>query len=276
MNNTKNRELHQKLLEIMDVFHNLCEKNKIKYFILGGTMLGAFRHKGFIPWDDDMDVGLPREDYEKLLNLPKSEWPDNLIIKTPNNSKDLIFPYSKIINKSTTLIEDRLDGIIEGIYIDVFPLDGAGNFWPNSKLSYYIFYLKQGLLFNNQDHGLKKTLLRRIFQKYARLKNTRKIYENVDKFMKRYEYNNSRFIGNYAGAWRLNEFMEKNIMEPPKLYSFEHLQLYGPNRAEEYLTRLYGDFMKLPPIEKRKSHHSFKYINLELPYEEYLKQNMNK
>jgi len=271
MNNKYIRELQLKLLEMMDVFHNVCEKHEIRYFMLGGTMLGAVRHKGFIPWDDDMDVGLPRVDYERLLKLSKSEWPENIIIKTPYNSMDLIFPYSKIINTSTTLVEDRLDGIIEGIYIDIFPLDGAGNSWKHAKARYWGYYWKQGLLYNNQDHGMKRTLPRRLVQRYARSQNVKKLYLNLEKWMKAVSYDKSSIIGNYAGAWGLKEFMPKNTMEIPVLYEFENLKFYGSNDAHGYLTSLYGDYMKLPPLEKRKSHHNFLYINLKQPFEEYRK-----
>lgn len=279
MDSVATRELQFKLLEIMKVFHNVCEKHGIKYFMLGGTMLGAVRHKGFIPWDDDMDVGIPRKDYEKLLKLPKSEWPQNIVFKTPYNSSDLIFPYSKIMDLNTTLVEDRLDGIVEGIYIDIFPLDGAGNSFKHAKLRYWGFYWKQGLLFNNQDHGDKKTILRRLVQRYARGRDVKKLYKSLEKWMKRINYDKSSIIGNYAGAWGFKEFMYKNVMESPILYEFEDLKLYGSNDAHSYLNSLYGDYMKLPSLEKRKSHHNFKYINLSQPLEEYRtfnKSNRNK
>lgn len=271
MKNIEIRELQLKLLEIMNDFHNVCEKHGIKYFMIGGTMLGAVRHKGFIPWDDDMDVGIPREDYEKLLKLPKSEWPSNIIIKTVHNSTDLISPYSKIMDKNTTLVEDRLGGIIEGIYIDIFPLDGAGNSWKCAKIRYWSTYWKLGLLYNNQDHGEKKNILRRLVQRYARSRNVTKLYLSLQKSMTKINYDESSIIGNYAGAWGLKEFMRKSIMENPQLYKFENLELYGVNDPNSYLTSLYGDYMKLPVLEKRKSHHNFLYINLSQPFKEYEK-----
>jgi len=271
MDTVTTRELQLKLLDIMKVFHEVCEKHNIKYVMLGGTMLGAIRHKGFIPWDDDIDVGIPREDYERLLKLPASEWPENIRIKTPYNSPDLIFPYSKIMNTDTTLVEDRLDGIIEGIYIDIFPLDGAGNSERSAKLRFLGYYWKQGLLFNNQDYGEKKTALRRLVQRYARSRNVKKLYRSLEKWMRKLDYNKSNIIGNYAGAWGFKEFMPKEVIETPELYDFEHLRLFGARDADRYLKSLYGNYMQLPPAEKRKSHHNFKYINLELPFEEYRK-----
>lgn len=250
MNGVSTRELQLKLLEIMKIFHNVCEKHGLKYFMLGGTMLGAVRHKGFIHWDDDMDVGMPREDYERLLKLPKSEWPENIIIKTPYNSLDLIFPYSKIMDTNTTLVEDRLDGIIEGIYIDIFPLDGAGKYFKHAKLRYVYFYWMLGLLYNNQDHGKKRTFIRRLVQKYARSRDVNALYSKAENWMRKIKYADSEIIGNYAGAWGFKEFVKKDIFEESVLYEFEDFQFYGVYKAHDYLTSLYGDYMKLPPQEK--------------------------
>ncbi len=268
MNNSI-RDLQLKLLELMKEFHEVCNRNDIKYYMLGGTMLGAVRHRGFIPWDDDMDVGLPRKDYEKLLSLSKEEWPKNIRIKTAKNSKDLIFPYSKLMNIDTTLVEDRLDGIIGGIYIDIFPLDGAGNSFFMAKMRYYLYFWKQGLLYNNQDYGDKKTVIRRLIQSYARQQNARKLYRNVEKWMVGIDYYDSSIIGNYPGAWGLKEFMDKKYMGEPTLYEFEDTKLYGASDANVYLTSLYGNYMRLPSLEEQKSHRNFIYLNLELPYSDY-------
>lgn len=268
--NTRRHQL--KLLEIMQVFHEVCLKNDITYYMIDGTMLGAIRHKGFIPWDDDMDIGLPRVDYEKLLCLPQTIWPSNLFIKTPYNSKDLIFPYAKLIDSNTTLIEDRLDGILEGIYIDIFPLDGVGSTILSSKIRYYVFYWKQGLLYYNQDYGLQKTYLRRLIQKFARSEDVKKLYMSLEESMKKYSYKNSLIVANYPSAYGFKEYLNKEIYGTPLLYDFEGLKFYGVNKANEYLTSIYGNYMELPPVEKRKSHHRFKYLNLDQPFAEYFEE----
>lgn len=269
--NYDTKALQLKLLDLMKIFHEVCISYGLKYYMLGGTMLGAVRHQGFIPWDDDMDVGLPREDYEKLISLPQSAFPEHTYIKTHKNSKDLIFPYSKFMNKNTTLVENRLDGIIEGIYIDVFPLDGAGNSKVFAKFHYYNYFWKQGLLYNNQDHGVKKTFLRRLVQRYARTRDIKKLYDNVELCMKSVKLEKSCFLGNFAGYWGLKEIMPKEYMGTPKLYQFCDAMFYGSENADQYLKSLYGDYMKLPPIEQQKSHHNFKYLDLSSPFISYKK-----
>lgn len=272
MNSFSTKELQLKLLKIMKVFHKVCEKHGLKYFMLGGTMLGAVRHKGFIPWDDDMDVGMPREDYERLLNLPKSEWPESVTIKTPYNSSEFTRPFSKIMDSNTTLVEAIFDGTIEGIFIDIFPLDGAGNSMKHAKVRYLGYYWKRKLVSYNLSHGERNTIVKRLVQKYAKSRDVQNLYINLEKWMKKINYDNVSIIGNYAGAWGFKEFMKKDVMETPILYEFEGLQFYGVNDAHLYLSSLYGEYMKLPPIEKRKSHHSFLHIDLGKPFEEYRKE----
>lgn len=121
--------LQDRLYSIFRVFHEVCAKNAIKYYMLGGTMLGAIRHEGFIPWDDDIDVGMKRSDYEKFLLLSPREWPDNYLLKEP--SGDGVYPYlfAKVIDVATTCVEDIGRGVELGCYIDVFPLDNGGNVW---------------------------------------------------------------------------------------------------------------------------------------------------
>jgi lipopolysaccharide cholinephosphotransferase len=266
---TKTRELQLKLLEVMKIFHLVCENNNLKYYMVNGTILGAIRHGGFIPWDDDMDIGMPRKDYEKLIKLSPDHWPSNIHIKTPYNSNDLIFPFIKVMDKTTTIVEDRLDGIVEGIYIDIFPLDGAGNNTFFAKLRYYVFYWKKGLLFNNQDHEDKKTFLRRLVQRYARQCNVNRLLYSAENWMKKKSYSESEIVGNFPGSWGFKEFMVKGVMGTPTLYKFEDTEFYGPEKAMVYLKSLYGDFMSLPPVHQRKSHHKLKYMNLNLPFEKY-------
>jgi lipopolysaccharide cholinephosphotransferase len=264
-----NRDLQIKLLGLMKIFHNVCERNNIQYFMLGGTMLGAVRHKGFIPWDDDMDVGLPRKDYEKILSLHKNEWSEHIYIKTPMNSKDLIFPYAKIMDKNTTLVEDCLDGIVGGIFIDVFPLDGAGNSILSAKISYYRSYWQQGLLYYNQNNSTEKITLKRLFQFYAKRHNLMKLYKRTIKWMTKVDYYQSQIIGNYSGSWGIKEFIPRIYMGTPTLYEFEDTKFFGPENPDAYLKSLYGDYMKLPPLDKRISHHNFKYIDLQTPFSKY-------
>ena len=120
-------DLQAKLLEMLKWYHDFCVEHNLRYYALGGTLLGAVRHKGFIPWDDDIDVGMPRSDYNKFLALAK-EIPSPYVLETPQSlAKDFVYAFSKIYNTQTTLIEKGKKNIKRGIYLDIFPLDGLGN-----------------------------------------------------------------------------------------------------------------------------------------------------
>ena len=129
-------ELQQELLKILKWFHGFCVENNLRYYADGGTMLGAVRHKGFIPWDDDVDVCMPREDYNKLISLSAS-LPKPYVLETPQSeAKDFLYAFSKIYNTDTTLIEKGKKNIKRGIYLDVFPLDGLGNSEKEAKKNF--------------------------------------------------------------------------------------------------------------------------------------------
>ena len=121
-------EIQKKLLDMLVWFDGFCRANNLRYYALGGTLLGACRHQGFIPWDDDVDVGMPRPDYERLAELMGSEIHDGYVLET-ENSPDPKFCYffSKLYDTSTTLQEDVATGLKRGLFLDVFPLDGLGN-----------------------------------------------------------------------------------------------------------------------------------------------------
>jgi lipopolysaccharide cholinephosphotransferase len=265
------KDIQNKLLEMMIIFHDLCIKHDIKYYMLGGTMLGAVRHKGFIPWDDDMDIGLPRPDYEKLLALPQSEWPANIKLNTPATDGHP-YPYSKLIDANTTLVEDLGKDIVQGIFIDIFPLDGAGSnknqaIRHKKKISLLMRFLYASIF----SHYKNKPIWKKIAITFIRLTRPNYWLNTIEKNLTRKDFYKNTYVGNLVGAWGDKEIVPREYFGQPTLYEFKDKQFYGVEKYDDYLTCLYGDYMKLPPIEKQKSHHLVKYINLNLPYEKYLK-----
>ena len=118
--------LHSRLLSMAKVFHAFCVENGLQYYMLGGTMLGAVRHKGFIPWDDDMDFGMPRKDYDRFLKLAEEKLPAPFEVTCYKNVAKTPIHYAKQIDGSATLVEDSYHDFVEGLYIDIFPLDATG------------------------------------------------------------------------------------------------------------------------------------------------------
>jgi len=253
----------------MKVFHVVCEKHQLLYYMIGGTMLGAVRHSGFIPWDDDADIGMPREDYQKLLALPTEEWPEYVHMKTPYNSTDRIISYSKLMNKNTTLVEGSENNLVGGVFIDIFPLDGAGNHLPSAKVHFLNLLLLRILLSYNQILTPEKRLSRRVLRYYAKKQDRQRLFRKMERKAMNKLFNDSLYVGNIGGSWGFKEFMPKSYLGSPKLYAFESEHFWGVKNSDAYLTSLYGDYMSFPPVEKRVSHHSFKFIDLKLPYDEY-------
>ncbi len=266
-------ELQKKLLELLKWFDEFCKKNNLRYFLVGGTMLGATRHQGFIPWDDDIDVGMPRADYERMAKILSLNPDKNYILETPYTpAKDFYYPYSKIYDTSTTLIENTKYKIRRGIYIDVFPLDGIGN-TPEVAAKNYKKIKKQYQLLMTRVATVRKG--RGFFKNFSVVLmrflpkcffDEKKLLKKLDETCSQISFDDSKYVANLVGNWWDKEIMPKNVFGTPKSIVFENLNLFGVEFPDEYLTHLYGNWKKLPPVEKQISHHDFIYINLNEPY----------
>ena len=268
MNNLN--EQQEKLLEMFKWFDEYCEKNGIRYYAIGGTLLGAVRHKGFIPWDDDIDVGVPRPDYEKLLSLfTKKE--GKYFLETPYmNNKDYLYSYAKLYDTTTTFVENTRYECRRGIYIDIFPLDGMGNSEEEclknySKVDKWNMFLMTRTCIIRKGRAWYKNLLTVILGNIPGI-NNKKLSVKVADLAARFNYDECDYIANAMGAYREKEIVKKSIIGNPTRYEFEDTYTNGIEFYDEYLTHVYGDWRKLPPIEKQKPHHDFKELDLNKPY----------
>lgn len=260
--------LHNRLLAMAKDFHQICVENNINYYMLGGTMLGAVRHKGFIPWDDDMDFGIPREDYERFISISNQVLPSYYELKFYKNANNSPIHYAKFIDNRTTLIEEEYTDYVEGLYIDIFPLDGAGNGTFSDKLRMKrIIWLER--LVKNKCSTMEKSGIRKIFKAYAKMRKLDNLHSSIEKLITAKKLENSALIANYLGAWFEKEIMPKEIMGIPKLYKFEDAEFYGSEDADSYLKNLYGDYMQLPPKDKQVFRHNYHYLNYDIPYRKY-------
>lgn len=267
-------QIQAKLLSMMKIFHNFCEENNITYYIIGGTLLGAIRHEGFIPWDDDIDVIIPRDDYNKLFLL-KDKLPNELTILTKGYKNESgTFSYQKLVDKKTTLIENNNEMRIMGIYIDIFPLDGAAKTYIGSKIKYIKI---KGLIYLLWFNGTTKDnprISRKVFIKIAKCFENRKIYRLISKKLSKSDWNKNYYCGNFMGAYGFTEILPSSYYGKPQLYKFENTLFYGPEKATLYLEHIYGEnYNQLPPVDKRFSHHEYEYLNLDEPFANYYERN---
>lgn len=263
LNDTQNYILHL-LKEVLQVLDEL----EIPYYMQGGTMLGAIRHKGFIPWDDDVDLGIPRDAYQSLLEKVQEKLPQNLQLQTYEDETEHHYYFARIVDKRYQIrrmgsLEERL----ENVWVDLFPLDGMPNGtlkrqWH--KLRLLIVRLKYHLScfekVNIKRPG--RPLVERMIIKIAtwtrvgKWFNTRKQLDKMDALLKKYPLEDSQWIINFMGqtSYKFNELFKKDVYGKKTMYPFEELQLVGPEQYDAYLKSLYGDYMTPPREADRNAH----------------------
>lgn len=248
-------------VEILLEFAAFCEKNNLQYFLAYGTLLGAVRHKGFIPWDDDIDVSMPRPDYDKFIKLYKEQMTDSRYqISAPG---DAISKHSfvKIYDSKTVKIEDGIEykGNYPGIDIDVWPIDGQPEDDETFAKWYKKLKFKYLLLFgavSTLSYGSFKRRCKVLAVKIAAGKKE-KVLAQTEKLHKKYPYDKSVKVGTTISYFNpktdrcLKEWYRESV-----LLDFEGYQLKAPVDYHKILTQVYGDYMKLPPIEQQVTHHS--------------------
>ncbi len=253
-------------------FHNFCVENNLRYYAIGGTMLGAVRHKGFIPWDDDMDVGMPREDYKRLIEL-SALIPKPYVLETPQSpAKDFLYAYSKIYDTDTTLIEKGKRNIKRGIYLDVFPLDGLGNSMEEAKKQFaktsaLVKKLAVRVSPVRKGRGFAKNcavVLSRCIPQF--IINDKKLAQKLDRVASEVPFDGSKFVGNLVCNYRIKQISTREYFGTPKLYDFENIKIYGAENYDGYLTEMFGDWRKLPPEDQRVSLHLSTVMDLNKSY----------
>lgn len=264
--------LHQVDMEIVKATVALCDQHGLTYYMLGGTMLGAIRHKGFIPWDDDIDLGMPRDDYEKLLEIAPKELPAYLKVVNYRNTPSYQYYITRILDTRTKVIEERIgnDSKYTNASIDIFPIDGT----PNNKLLRNIYFFRvlfhrafMSLCYKDSiDRKRHRGNVEKIFLWFMehlpidKMTTPFKQKCKIDKLLRSQDVNKSKYIGNIMGAYRTREIVPAEFYGKGKMYSFEDMELRGLDMYDEYLTYTYGDYMQLPPEYKRKTH--FKIIEI--------------
>lgn len=251
-------------LNILIEFSNYCKENDLKYYLAYGTLLGAIRHNGFIPWDDDIDVIMPRPDYEKFVELTGyNSIKKNLETRLYKNClHPNIYPFAKIIDTNTIVYEKgKTKKNISGLWIDIFPLDG----YPSDKKiveNHFNTYMKlrhlQDLATTNpfyiKQNIIKKILKTLLISPIVKLKGIKNICKKIDENAKLYSYKDYNLVADFTWGDNLTSFIDKNELEPSVDVYFEGYKMRAPKAWNEYLTRLYGNYMKLPPEEDRIPH----------------------
>ena len=254
------QEIQQRELQIFKVFVEICEKYGIRYYLAGGTLLGAARHKGFIPWDDDIDVNMPREDYDKLLTHADEIGASGDYKLAAYELGNLNYPFAKIYDLHTSIrkLYDE-DETEKNLWIDIFPMDGLPDDDKEVRRLFKRTLAARKILRVKQARsGEGKTAFRRTFKPLVKALvkpiDDAKLLAYIDRTCRTYKVDDCPYMGGIANGDGPQERVPRKLYLKSVPMPFEDMQVSAPGCWEYYLKSLYGDFMQLPPEEKRVTH----------------------
>jgi len=259
MNKIEIDELKIIQLNVLKYTADYCDSHDIKYWLDNGTLLGAVRHKGYIPWDDDIDIGMLREDYNKLISTFNNN-NERYFVASLETKPDFYLPHAKICDTHTILFEPDEKGYKLNVNIDVFVYDNAPNNIRQLKIQfdkrdfYRKLYYYQHINYEPQGNILKKTALK-IIVLFLKLFPDGYFIKKMIKNCQRFNKIKTDEVGNFSSFSR--QHCNKRVFNSFINVEFEGLYFKAPIGYDDWLRSFYGDYMKLPPEEKRVSHHSF-------------------
>lgn len=260
------QRIKQIQINLVQTLDEYCKDNNLTYYLAYGTLLGAVRHKGYIPWDDDIDVMMPRQDYEELIkSFNEQHKGKDISIIHRKTEKNYYSPAAKLIDNCTVLKEETSCDFNIGVYIDIFPLDNLGNSISEAKT-----FMKKGYRLSREyiikimrikkERNIIKNLFLICGKTLLSFKSVYSLADNIDKYSKKKQSGNmTKYVGVIAGMAKGEEtnifdnewFAESTILE------FENIELKAPKNYNAVLTCCYGNYMELPPEEQRIIHHSY-------------------
>lgn len=263
------RPLQLRILNILLALHKVCQEHQLRYYLWAGTMLGAVRHKGFIPWDDDLDIAMPRRDYDLLMDHAAEWMPKPYeVVSFETDPKRYPLPFAKLQDGSTTLIERMHLSYLGGIYLDIFPLDGM----PKSRLAQrwhfmrYQWYKKM-LYYVHRDpyrHGHGPSCWVPLLSR--KLYTMQEIQQKMRQLQRQWDFDQADLIVDHDDG--LHGVMPKQLLGTPTPVEFEGEMVLGVEHPHEYLTQKYGEYMVIPQGNHQRQH-NFNLLDLNKPYSQY-------
>lgn len=262
------------LLKLFKAFIDVCEQYGLTYYCADGTLLGAVRHKGFIPWDDDIDLYMPRDDYNKLIALSGEIEKTGYAVLSLKNS-EYALPFAKFWDTNTTLWEIQEFPFVYGAYLDIFPLDTT-TVSEEVFLQRYRRWKRLGRAFQLTNMKVTRDALasrfaekdwKYIFKDLSALFTPSCLRKRIRKKLLKIEASwyerEGDHLASFCGDYGTKEYLQRSWFDSYLKTDFEGLQVNIPVGYKEYLTRVYGDYMQLPPKEKQVTHHYHYFMDLD-------------
>lgn len=262
--------LQKQELEILKEFKRICQEEKLRYFVVAGSMLGAVRHHGFIPWDDDIDVAMPRSDYDKFLEVTPKRLKPEYILESPREKKHITI-VSTITSKNGGYTLNNAQKVQNtGAWIDIMMIDGVPDPGIKRTIHWYKYMVLRALYqISHFDEVVDQNRERPFFEKIIiqtaktthlqRFLNSVKINQKIENLMRSVPYETSNYVATYCGIYRKKEIVPKSWYGEGKNYSFEDTEVIGLSAADKYLGQLYGDYMT-PPENISEGKHNIKEV----------------
>jgi len=261
-------QIHKATLEIVEKLIEICDKINVNYYVAYGSLIGVVRHKGFIPWDDDFDVVMLRDDYEKFCDYCIKNENKLKPFKLLSRKCEKKYPYNiaRLNNMNYKAVYDNVQGYESGIFIDIYPLDGAGS--DVDKVLKKVEKKKSNLfritLWSIDDHYTKSTynkwyrsIIKYFVRGYSKVRGAKHFLDKMENFKNLYDINNSRYIAEMTWDSGLTLY-EKSWFDKYIYMDFENLKVKVPIGYDDFLRCHYGDYMKFPPKEEQVPHHEYK------------------
>ena len=263
------QQLQKSQMEILKEIDRVCKKHNLTYCLAFGSCLGAVRHQGFIPWDDDIDIYMPIHDFEKL-EKHRASFQKEYFLQTHKSDPEYGLMIGRVRNSKTTLIEEAEAhrDINHGIFVDIYPLFPSPNGGIKAKLLIFSSMLYRLLLYDvvPKNRGILMKVGSKILLKSIPKKMKKSIMNKTYQWIRNQK--DTGYLSSFYGDEASIKY-PKEWFFPAKEIPFEDLQIPVPANTDKYLTLTYGDYMKLPPVEKRKFHHNYLCIDFDKSYLEY-------
>ena len=273
--NKKMTEVQVYMLNMLKQLVSIFNENHIKYYMIGGTILGAVRHKGYIPWDDDIDLAIPRYDYDHFLKIAKDILPESLTLRTYYDNSYHHYYFARVVDTRYRILrQGSLKDREEELWIDLFPLDGLprnpiirnihkARLLRLKLLYHFATFDKVNLMRPNRPLYQRAIIRAYMLWPFKIKKGYKPILDKIDTLLKKASIDRSDYYMEFMGSSiPFRETCTKKQYGKGKLYEFEDTKFVGPLDAKFYLKHVYGDYMTLPPKDKR-NYHAAKFITVD-------------